>query len=324
MLQIFPSNFDYLKILSQFELGEIVGTKLFGGSLRDFYRISTSHGNIIFLFDSNKSELIRYSRLLRSLHNENIPVPAVYAISLDSNALILEDAGKISARDWIRKHKDFSIYLEIIEKIAKFHSLENVDGAIEREFNKTDFMYETNYFIRHFLIRYIGLAGNVWQYLKDELTDLASKASNSIDGFMHRDLQSENILLSKNGIKIVDLQSARKGPRAYDLASLLEDPYVTIPNYLKRKLLREYFVFSKLNHLQVKKFLNSYPYNVLQRLMQVTAAFAYLSSVQNQSWFQQFIPVSLYRIKSTLEELQEFPRLQKVITRCFIKLEEFD
>jgi aminoglycoside/choline kinase family phosphotransferase len=271
MLQIFPSNFDYLKILSQFELGEIVGTKLFGGSLRDFYRISTSYGNIIFLFDSNRSELIRYSRLLRSLHNENIPVPIVYAISLDSNALILEDAGKILVRDWIRQHKDFSIYFEIIEKIAKFHSLENVDGAIEREFNKTDFMYETNYFIRHFLIRYIGLAGNVWQYLKDEFTDLASKASNSIYGFMHRDLQSENILLSKNGIKIVDLQSARKGPRAYDLASLLEDPYVAIPNYLKRKLLREYFVFSKLNHLQVKKFLNSYPrtmfFSVLCKLL---------------------------------------------------------
>ncbi len=324
MLQIFPSNIDYLKILSQFESGEIVGTKLFGGSLRDFYRISTFYGNIIFLFDSNKSELIRYSRLLRSLHNENIPVPVVYAISLDSNALILEDAGKISVRDWIRQHKDFSIYFEIIETIAKFHSLENVDGAIKREFNKTDFMYETNYFIRHFLIRYLGFAGNVWQYLKDELGGLASKASNSIYGFMHRDFQSENILLSKNGIKIIDLQSARKGPRAYDLASLLEDPYLAIPNYLKRKLLREYFIFSKLNYRQMKKFLNSYPYNVLQRLMQATAAFAYLSSVQNQSWFQQFIPVSLCRIKSTLEELQEFPRLQKAITRCFIELKEFD
>ena len=53
----------------------------------------------------------------------------------------------------------------------------------------------------------------------------------------HRDYHARNLMLVPGGsgreeVAVIDFQDTRRGPRAYDLASLAWDPYVTLPDAL--------------------------------------------------------------------------------------------
>ena len=47
---------------------------------------------------------------------------------------------------------------------------------------------------------------------------------------MHRDFQSQNIILREGQAYLIDFQGMRPGLAEYDLASLLYDPYVSLTN----------------------------------------------------------------------------------------------
>ena len=93
------------------------------------------------------------------------------------------------------------------------------------------------YFFRvAFLCRYLGLKRK-WPELERPFNHLAEMAS-SAEGnfFIHRDFQSRNILVSQGRIGVIDWQGGRLGPLEYDLASLLIDPYVSIPHPVRDKI----------------------------------------------------------------------------------------
>ena len=56
-------------------------------------------------------------------------------------------------------------------------------------------------------------------------------------GFMHRDLQSRNIMLKNDRAFFIDFQGGRIGPLQYDLASLLIDPYAALAPGIQDDLL---------------------------------------------------------------------------------------
>ena len=51
----------------------------------------------------------------------------------------------------------------------------------------------------------------------------------------HRDYHSRNLMLHDEPLYIIDFQDARMGPDTYDLASLLRDSYVDLPDAAGRR-----------------------------------------------------------------------------------------
>ena len=73
--------------------------------------------------------------------------------------------------------------------------------------------------------------------LAEECRLLATEAAQApAHFFLHRDFQSRNIMVSGGRLRLVDFQGMRPGPPAYDLASLLADPYVALPRRLQERL----------------------------------------------------------------------------------------
>jgi aminoglycoside/choline kinase family phosphotransferase len=135
-------------------------------------------------------------------------------------------------------------------------------------------------------------------------------------GFMHRDMQSRNIMLNGNTVYFIDFQGGRIGPIQYDLASLLIDPYVNLPLHLQRLLL-DYSIEKLSAHIQLDpvKFRTCYRFCALARNLQILGAFAYLSRVAGKKQFAQYIPAAVASLRSNLkgDDRNYFPRLSDVV-----------
>ena len=87
------------------------------------------------------------------------------------------------------------------------------------------------FFLEHFADRFTEL--KIDSRLPAALTRLADRAAEAPHRVLcHRDFHSRNLMVTEDGsLAMVDIQDARWGPDSYDLASLLRDAYVDIPEH---------------------------------------------------------------------------------------------
>jgi aminoglycoside/choline kinase family phosphotransferase len=106
--------------------------------------------------------------------------------------------------------------------------------------------------------------------------------------------------------RFIDFQGGRTGPPTYDLASLLLDPYVSLPEDLREELLEEYpDRLSRLTAVDAAAFRRRYPFVAAHRVMQTLGAYAYLSGTKGKMHFRRYIPAAA----ATLERLSRAPAL---------------
>ncbi len=79
------------------------------------------------------------------------------------------------------------------------------------------------------------LAASDREELDSELRTLSAELAAHPFALCHRDYHSRNLILCGDELAVIDHQDARMGPRCYDLASLLNDSYVSLPSGLDRR-----------------------------------------------------------------------------------------
>ena len=170
-------------------------------------------------------------------------------------------------------------------------------------------------------------------------------------GFIHRDYQSRNIMAPcvrsdqsadlQAAFVVIDFQGARPGPPEYDLASLLCDPYVSLPDVVLSQLIAGFLSRKGLiTPEQVPEFTadpaGTTPYNLqallsqewipgswrdrflancANRLMQALGAFAKLGGKQEKPGFLEYIPTALGRLSAVLSARGDCPELSQLIHR---------
>jgi len=128
-------------------------------------------------------------------------------------------------------------------------------------------------------------------------------------------MQSRNIMIKGRNIYFIDFQGGRIGPLQYDLASLLIDPYVELPQAIQAQLIDYSLgVLSAKSELDPEKFLSCYYYCTLTRNLQILGAFSYLSKVKGKNHFERYIPAAVRSLKSNLaaDGQREFPSLSAI------------
>ena len=138
----------------------------------------------------------------------------------------------------------------------------------------------------------------------DHLAGTASEAGSRF--FLHRDFQSRNIMVRKQGLGILDWQGARFGPLAYDLASLLIDPYVDLSGDEQRQIYCYYLeVLGKTLPEEERSFEKYYPYLALQRNLQILGAFSFLTRSRGKTYFEAYIPAAVRTLRGLLKDLND-------------------
>jgi NDP-sugar pyrophosphorylase family protein len=313
-------------------LHEIQITPIAGdGSDRNWYRarhgqrslVLSDHG-ICLDQSENLAQLNAFVRIGTHLASQKLAVPEILGFDALSGQVAVEDLGDVHLAAVVCQTHDRSIlttlYKRVIDQLIDFSQtgFQNFDTGWTCQttaYSKALILEkECNYFMTAFIQGYLGKTDTFESYAP-EFENIADNAlEHGVDGLMHRDLQSKNIMLHHDKFYFIDFQSARRGPLQYDLASLLIDPYVQLPEPVQETLVA--YTMSRLKILspvEQDNFKHSYHHCCMTRNLQFLGAFAFLSRVKGKKRFEAYIPQAVRSLKSIIRRLGSLPTLKKLV-----------
>jgi aminoglycoside/choline kinase family phosphotransferase len=116
--------------------------------------------------------------------------------------------------------------------------------------------------------------------------------------------------------RIIDFQGARMAPAAYDIASVLWDPYYRLDDKMRERLIGYYCSERKKQSdgFDACDFSDSLIPCRLQRHMQALGAYGFLSVVKGKKYFEKHIPEALRLLKEeTAAAKNEYPALYRLV-----------
>ncbi len=286
-----------------------------GGSDRKFYRVNCSPEQALILvkYNSEREENRHYVAIAKFLDAHGIHAPKIYYHDPEEGLIWIEDLGErdlfsYRGESWLVRR---AFYESALDEVAKLHRVSETDsrairGDLPAEFNTALYLWEQNYFFenclgRHFEIDSVKLAAlaalPVLRQIAERLADLPRV-------LVHRDFQSQNILLRNGQAYLIDFQGMRPGLAQYDLASLLYDPYVDLTREERGELIAYYREQQIKNGVDVNgEFDSTLRLCAMQRLMQALGAYGFLGLVKGHKQFLQYIPKALASLREVAAKI---------------------
>lgn len=309
------------------------------GSNRRFHRVLRKNGERLCLAvvpsGSSKQDMAeaRATRLIGlHLYDQGVRVPAQYGWDEETGLVLFEDLGDLKLHDLVERSRNQSgvldwevarpMYTQALQELAvmQIRGKERFDDNWCWDTPVYDrplmLSRESGYFLRSFWQDLLGR--EVPPGIEEEFAQIATMAAEAPPVFfLHRDVQSRNIMVADHRICFIDFQGGRRGPLGYDPASLLIDPYAGLPLSRQEELLGVYLnAVAALHPLDEEEFRRHYGYLALQRNLQILGAFAFLSRVRGKLFFARYItPALLTLIERSGERefsgLRVLPRMAK-------------
>ena len=302
------------------------------GSSRAFIRVldkGNSVGIAVLPASAGGRDMAEFHSALtigNHLHHAGRAVPKILGVAESSGVILFEDLGDTRLHDLVclDRSRALAFYRMAVQELASLQ----VKGA--RNFD-TAWCYDTPVYDKSVMLeRESGyFISAFWQHLLQQsvpsglLEEFEAIADHVVQHsqlfFLHRDYQSRNIMIDDERISIIDFQAGRLGPPAYDLASLLIDPYAALSENEQTLLFDEYLeAITSFGEVNMEKLVLSYPYLALQRNLQIIGAFSFLYKQRNKPFFKPFIVPAVRLLKNRLmmDEFIPYPILKKTATEA--------
>lgn len=289
-----------------------------GGSEREYFRISAGQTRAIGTWCPDIKETNRFIEMSVNLTALcGIHVPEIYAVSSDRMAYLQEDCGDTSLFSLLGNMTTAEEYLsKAVDDLARMHNnseLTLVADECNPPFNYDAIIADLHYFKFCFL-KPLGIAFDDAE-LEADFRKYAASLCNCerYGGFMYRDCQSRNILITPNGdLAWIDFQGARRGPCEYDLASLLWQAKANLPDDMKERLADRYANARVCHHGCKAQILSDYHKIIPLRVMQTLGAYGFRGLIEKKSHFIESIALGIANLNRCAGQLNDYPQLYKV------------
>ncbi len=274
-----------------------------GGSDRHFYRLKAGGGRswIAVCYGTERAENALYTGIARFLEKIGVPVPRIVAEDATGRMLWLEDLGGedlyfYRASSWGQR---VELYGKAIRAASVLHGSgwERAQAAkleLMPGFDEKLYAWERNYFYDEFLAGVCRdpLDTGTHGKIEADFQPVARRFSEAAPELVHRDFQSQNIMVRGREVVLIDFQGMRRGVRHYDLASLIFDPYVVFTTEEREKLIGLAFSLDGGGQSPAD-FRRDLLAAATQRLMQALGAYGLLGLKKEKTAFLRHIPHAL-------------------------------
>lgn len=223
------------------------------------------------------------------LKSAKIRVPEIYYEIPHRRVALVEDLGdtdllSLKDRPFAEREPYYRSALQQIDKL--FYSKAPKDFELMPPFDEALYRWEQEYFFDHLVEGLLGMdAGELRE--ASEFRDLARRLGASAKHLVHRDFQSQNLLLKDGEAWWIDFQGLRRGRQEYDLASLVFDPYMDHSAEDREAILA---IWEDISEDRPEETI--FRECAAQRLMQALGAYGNILKKGGDAWYARHVPTA--------------------------------
>lgn len=269
-----------------------------------------------------------YINILNHLDQSDVAVPRLHYFDPAAGLLILDDLGDRTLETEMKVYDEGGtrrFYRLAIDELLKIQrpATRATGGdciAFGRGFGVALYMWEFDHFLEYGIEARSGIqirAGDR-ERIRGEFLKISERLSAEPKVLTHRDFHSRNLMVFDKRIWVLDFQDALMGPCVYDLASLLRDSYVILPEAVVDELI-EYYLQNAgpVPTGSVKEkgpaFRRLFDLMSIQRNLKAAGRFVYIDVVKKKDNLLSFIPQTLASVRRNLDRYDELKKLKEAL-----------
>ena len=269
------------------------------------------------------AEELRFLAVHGLLEGYGLPVPAIVDVDGRRGIVLQEDLGDRTLQvvlEGAGEGERGELYREAVDEVAQLQTRaaqgpQKLD-CFRIAFDIEKLSWELHYFLKHFLEGHRGCDLTVEDRatLSEAFHELSQEIASWPRVLCHRDYHSRNLMLHRERLYWIDFQDARMGPATYDLASLLRDAYVDVPEDLREEL-EERFRQKAAPDEPREVFRRRFDLMCVQRNLKALGTFGYMATVRQNPVYLPYIPRTLAHARRNLSRYPELERLWRTLAR---------
>lgn len=313
-------------------LNNHLGTKNFelvpikkGGSDRSFFRVSLQHEtSFIFMhYGDEVAENANWAGIDRFMASLGMNVPRIITQDISKHFLLIEDLGDVDlwSERFLPWNERRDYYFQVLTQIYRLHSFDlksiPADVQLSESYGPRLYKWEHDYFLENLVweVCKIKLSSADAAKLNKELDALSAHLQKIEPCLIHRDFQSQNIMIKNGRPVMIDFQGMRQGCLFYDLGSLICDPYVTFTDEERNELINFYYKLMNSSYSR-DEFVQNFWMGSVQRLLQALGAYGFLGLKKHKPAFLSHIGNGLENLLMAVDNVGNLEQLSDLATEC--------
>ncbi|MEQ8764476.1 MAG: phosphotransferase, partial [Planctomycetota bacterium] len=299
-------------------------------SARTFRRVHLSDGSFLVAMSTPTPPIgdggQDFLAVGRHLQGAGVAVPTIEHTDLRSGLTWVEDLGDdLLENHCLARHPERRpLYRRALAELIRIqHRARRHPGtspALSRSFDTATFLRELRFFSEHTLegLFRLGLSGPVRTELDRIFADIAETLATCEPVLCHRDYHCRNLMVQGDRLRVIDFQDARLGPAAYDLASLLHDPYAMLEDDFRETLLEDYRAMCAEAGEDVAPDLeDQLALATVQRCLKAAGTYGYQVIHRKRHHYRRALGPALASVGAQLDALPRHRKaLQSLLTDC--------
>lgn len=258
------------------------------------------------------------------LEQRGVNVPKLLYEACSEGVLLVEDLGDHTLANYLLESPTDreTLYRTAVRDLARaqVRLAELPDDSIvrERAFDHDLLFWEVEHFSEWAIdARGIRLSAEDRVTFDEAAQYLARTISSWPRGFVHRDYQSRNLMVTRDtdgqlALTWIDFQDAMLGPRVYDLVALLTDSYQTFGRDFVESRLDEYADHLGLDASGRRQVGWEFDMVTVQRKLKDAGRFVFIDRVNQNPHFLQFVDSTIAKARLAISRLTQSPELGRL------------